>query len=111
MNKIGIFTAFKYSADVTLDHVIGTIMDCFELSDVRYLGSWMTLYFGESIVLEVWNSNKYYAWLAEGKVWLHDKLIYSWDCSRPKRKTMNRLIMMLNGFVTDRMASTLNENG
>lgn len=73
MNKISFLTRFNYDVDVTLDRVIGTIMDCFDLSDVRYLGSWMTLYFGESIVLEVWNSNKYYSWLTEGKVWVHDK--------------------------------------
>ena len=104
MSKISVFTRFLYGVDDMVDNVLNAVMDCFDLSDVKYDLYTVTLRFGDKIIMELWNSGKYYAWLSKGKVLVGGNELFFWREARPRRKTMNRVLGLIESFVDDRLA-------
>lgn len=97
MRKVGLFTDFIYQVDENVDKILSQIMDEYELLDIKYNDEYtITLRFGNNILVEAWNSGRYYAWLSEGKVITNGKLFFTWCDGRPRRKTMNRLLELMN---------------
>jgi hypothetical protein len=41
----------------------------------------------ENRLYELWDQNKYYAWLSEGRVYENNKIIFEWHSKMPSRKT------------------------
>lgn len=109
MNKINLLTVFFYNVDDNVDYLLNQIMDNYELTELVYNDEYtVTLRFGNKISAKLWNSGRYSAWLSQGKIKVNGELFFTWDQARPRRKTMNRLLKLMEGFIEKRIKSLKN---
>lgn len=109
MSKIKLLTCFIYGVDDNVDHLLNQIMDNHELTGLVYNDEYtMTLRFGNKISAELCNSGRYFAWLSEGEIKVNGELFFTWNHARPKRKTMNRLLRLMDGLIEKRIKSLKN---
>lgn len=109
MSKIKLLTFFIYDVDYNVDYLLNQIMDNHELTELVYNDEYtMTLRFGNKISAELWNSGRYSAWLSLGKIKVNGELFFTWSQARPRRKTMNRLLRLMDGFIEKRVKSLKN---
>ena len=109
MRKVGLFTNFIYQVDENVDNILNQIMDNHELTEFVYNDEYtMNLRFGNKISAKLWNAERYYAWLSRGEIKVNGELFFTWSHARPKRKTMNRLLKLMDRFIEKRIKSLKN---
>ena len=98
---IGIFTNFNYVVSEELDAVLSETLNTRKLEKAEYDGYYVTLHFEGGVSIKAWNENRYFAWLASGTVEKDGETILRWDGARPRRRTMNRLLKLLERHVLE----------
>lgn len=99
---IGIFTNFDYEVSEELDAVLRKALNTRKLEKAEYDEYYVTLHFEGGVRIKAWDVNRYFAWLARGSVEKDGETILRWDGARPRRKTMNRLLKLLERHVLER---------
>lgn len=76
----------NYPIDDYLDNILRRAIDSGIISITTEDGYYITISFRNGSTAELWNENRYYAWLSRGNV---DN--YHYDGARPKKSTMRKL--------------------
>lgn len=93
-----IFTIMNDSVDEALDSLLSNIIDNKTIIDVKGENCYLCIEFSNGIIADVWNANRYYAWLSSGTIRENNSVIYKWDYARPRKKTMRKLRRKLRDF-------------
>lgn len=103
--RIPIFTFFNHERDEVLDSCLLNLINNYEITDISYDSYEMNIMFSNNkteVIFHAWNRNKWYAWLSSGYIKIASKEAsvpnYYWDDSRPKRKTMNKLLKKISEY-------------
>lgn len=93
MAKISIFQEFLYQVDIIYDSILNKCI----LSGINKITLpnkfYINITFNNGVVANLWNANKYYAWLSQGNIGE-----YKFANSRPKRKTMQKLLNLIETY-------------
>ena len=101
MGRIGIFTLFTYGVSAIADKLLNKIIADNKLKNIILDNYDMTFVFENDITVRLWNHNKWYAWACRGVIQKKDRLVFSWDDERPRRKTMNKILKLADRFFID----------
>lgn len=87
-----LFSLYNYSSSNELSIYINNCINTGIIS-VAYSSRFdMYILFGNELIVEFWNENKYYAWLSKGSIISKESgELYKWKNKRPNRRTMARL--------------------
>lgn len=81
------FTGMLYRVDSALDAILdGCISSGIERIHSSHDGYELIIVFGNGKTANMWNVNRYYAWLFKGEIG-----DYRWKNARPRKKTMRML--------------------
>lgn len=92
------FTIMNHGVDETLDSLLSNIIDNKTIIDVKVKYLYLCIEFSNGIIADVWNANRYYAWLCIGTISENNSVIYKWNYARPRKKTMRKLRRKLRDF-------------
>ena len=107
MEKIGIFTDFLYPKSSTVDNILGWLISKYELSDVKFDKYYVILVFKGGISAKILNTCDPSTWASTGSVKKGSDEFHRWNNMRPSRKTMNRMLKIINAYMTDKITRML----
>lgn len=103
--RIPLFTRFNDVKDLILDNYLLNLINNYEITDISCNSYYMDITFSNNntkVIFHAWNTNKWYAWLHKGYIKIISKGApdqnYYWDDSRPRRKTMNKLLKKISDY-------------
>lgn len=99
----------NYPIDTTLDSVLYKLLTTSALTEVKQQPYEIDFAFSNGIkFVNVWNSNKYYAWLNKGKIINESEVLYEWNDSCVTPITMATLKVKIAQFCVGRILSHQN---
>lgn len=92
------FTIMNDDVDELLDSLLSNLIENKTIIDVKDEDYYLYIEFSNGVIANMWNANRYYAWLCIGTISENNSVIYKWNYARPRKKTMRKLRKKLRDF-------------
>lgn len=85
--------------DRSLTRHINYLLDNYKIISINQSTYHCFITFEDSIVVDGWNANKYYAWFSQGNIKKDGEVIFNWDNGMPSRKCSRRVRKVIDEFI------------